>query len=288
MSGFTQILVPIDYSAPSTDALRLAATIARAFGGRLIALHLLPIEIYAFTEYPLVAPDGVRLEDERARLEKHVRTVLGDDAPAFEVDVGWGSPFLQIVERAAERGADLIVMGTHGRTGVKHAFLGSVAEKTVRLSPCPVLTVRDRATQPAALAHAERRPIRPSGAPGTVGELMVRDPVVVRSTDTLELASACMLDTEARHLPVVDDGRLVGMLSDRDIQPHIGYLTQTRVNAAMTPHPATVSPDVAVADAARQMLGRGVRALPVVDGERIVGIVTTSDILEDYIVAACR
>jgi CBS domain-containing protein/nucleotide-binding universal stress UspA family protein len=288
MSGFSQILVPIDYSAPSTAALRLAAEIAGAFQGRLIALHLLPMEVYALAEYPVVAPDGKRLEDERSRLETHVRAVLGDAAPAFEVQVGWGSPFLQIVDCAVERRADLIVIGTHGRTGLKHALLGSVAEKTVRLAPCPVLTVRASATHPGALRAVETPVPRRVAAAGTVGELMGREPIAVRSTDTLDLASKCMIDAGVRHLPVVDGSRLVGMLSDRDVQPHIGYLVQTRVNAAMTPNPTTVSPDVAIADAARQMLGRSVRALPVVDGERLVGIVTSTDILEDYILAASR
>jgi CBS domain-containing protein len=288
MGGFSQILVPIDYSASSSAALRLAAEIALAFKGRLIALHLVPIEIYAFADYPLVAPDGVRLEEERARLETHVRAILGDGAPAFEVQVGWGSPFIQIVDCAIERRADLIVIGTHGRTGLKHALLGSVAEKTVRLAPCPVLSVRDGAALTETLGTVERPAVRGTAAPSTVGQLVGREPIVVRSTDTLDVASARMLEAGVRHLPVVDDNRLVGMLSDRDIQPHGGYLAQTRVNAAMTLNPATVSTDVATADAARRMLDRGVRALPVVDGERVIGIVTSTDILEDYILAARR
>ncbi|HEY2388911.1 MAG TPA: universal stress protein [Candidatus Binatia bacterium] len=285
MSGFSRILVPIDYAAPSSDALRLAATIARAFGGRLLVLHLLPIEVYGYAEFPLVAPDDARLEEERTRLERHVRTVLGDHAPAFKVEIGWGSPFEQIVERAAERCADLIVMGTHGRTGVKHAFLGSVAERTVRLARCPVLTVRDSAVEPAALVAA-RGARSETPPPAMVGALMVRDPVVVQSTDTLDIANARMLEAEARHLPVVAGGRLVGILSDRDLQPHMNVLAHTRVDAVMTPNPATVSPDAALADAAREMLQRRVRALPVVDGERLVGIVTSSDILADYALAA--
>lgn len=288
MNGFSQILVPVDYSAPSSAALRLAADIARAFEGRLIALHLIPIEIYAFADYPLVAPETVRIDEERARLETHVRAILGDGAPAFEVEVGWGSPFLQIVDCAIDRRADLIVIGTHGRTGLKHALLGSVAEKTVRLAPCPVLTVRDGAALPARLPTVERAAGRRVAARGTVGELMGPEAIVVRSTETLDVASSRMLEAGVRHLPVVEGNRLVGMLSDRDLQPHGGYLAKTRVDAAMTPNPATVTPDVATAEAARRMLDRRVRALPVVDGERVIGIVTSTDILEDYILAARR
>ena len=62
----------------------------------------------------------------------------------WDVEVAVGHPADTIVRVAQERGADLIVMGTHGRTGLQHVLLGSVAEKVVRLAPCPVLTVRDK------------------------------------------------------------------------------------------------------------------------------------------------
>jgi CBS domain-containing protein len=287
MSGFSTILVPFDYSPPSEAALRLGAEIARAFHGRLVVLHLLAIEVYAYADYPLIAPDGGRLEEARTHLQAHVRSALGDGAPALEVEVSWGSPFIQIVDHAVECRADLIVMGTHGRTGIKHALLGSVAEKTVRLSPCPVLTVHEgTAEAPRGLEHVERRATRPVASPGTVGEAMCRVPVSVRSTDTLEIANAHMLDAASRHLPVVDEGRLVGIITDRDIQPYMGHLGHTRVNAVMTPDPTTVSPQASTADAARRMLERRVRALPVVDGERLIGIVTSTDILEEYVFAA--
>ena len=288
MGGFSQILVPVDYAAPSTDALRVAAMIARAFDGRLIALHLLPLEVYIYAECPVVAPDAARLDAERARLEKHIDTILGDQAPPVEVEIGWGAPSAEIVARAAERGVDLVVMGTHGRTGVRHALLGSVAEQAVRVAPCPVLTVRDRAVEPAALVSRKHPAQRETARPTTVGDLMARALASVQSTDTLDVASARMLEIEARHLPVLDGQRLVGMLSDRDIQPHVGLLAHTRVDAVMTPNPKTVSARAVVTDAARQMLECGVRALPVVDGERLVGIVTSSDILADYVVAARR
>jgi acetoin utilization protein AcuB len=91
-----------------------------------------------------------------------------------------------------------------------------------------------------------------------------------------------------RHLPVVDGGKLVGILSDADLGPYVGYLGNTKVNAAMTPNPTTIAPNSDAAVAARVMLEHKVRALPVTEGETVVGVVSVSDVLEDYIRAARR
>jgi CBS domain-containing protein len=283
MTAFRQILVPVDYSEPSNAALRMAGEIARAFSARLLVLHLVPIEVYGHGESALILPDGGCLEAEQARLESHVRTMLGKSPPAFDVKATWGTPFLQIVDHAVECRADLIVIGTHGRRGLTRALLGSVAEKTVRLAPCPVLTVHEDTSAPS---RAEQTPTHRRDVPGAIGHLMRQSPVVVCSTDTLETARTRMLEAECRHLPVVDGSQVVGILSDRDLQAYLGHLNHTRVNAVMTPDPTTVSVETPTTEAARIMLDRRVRALPVVDGERLVGIVTTSDVLEDYVAAA--
>jgi nucleotide-binding universal stress UspA family protein len=294
MRTLEQILVPVDYSDTSDGALVMASELARAFHGRLLILHLLPFDVYGATELPMVLPgqatvgDEFRLEEENARLERHARKVLeasGRPAPAFEVAVDWGSPYHQIVEYAIERRVDLIVMGTHGRRGIRHALLGSVAEKTVRLAPCPVLTVRPHAAESLTLpeARADRREPHASGG---VGRLMCKAPVTVGPDDMLSDAHARMVHAGVRHLPVVEGTRLVGILSDRDLPAHVGQLARTRVHVAMTPNPATVAPDVSVEIAARLMLDRGVRALPVVEGERVIGVLSASDILEDYVRAA--
>jgi nucleotide-binding universal stress UspA family protein/CBS domain-containing protein len=276
MYTFSRILVPVDYSAPADAALRLAAELATAFQGRLLVLHLLAIEVFALAELPLITSDVVDIEEARERLRTHVAKVLGPEAPPYDVAVTWGSPYLQIVDHAIEYGADLIVLGTHGRTGLKHVLLGSVAEKTVRLAPCPVLTVRNDAR-----ATAGDRPA--SEGRGRVAERMERAPVTVRSDDTLDRARARMAEARVRHLPVVDGERIVGMLSDADLGPHVGQLERTRVHVAMTPRPITVSAAAGVEEAARLMLTHRVRALPVIDGARLVGVISSTDILEDYV-----
>jgi CBS domain-containing protein len=272
---FSQILVPVDYSSPADAALGVAAGLATAFQGRLLVLHLLAIEVFALAESPLITSDATSLEDERGRLRAHVEKVLGAETPPYDVTVAWGAPYLQIVEHAIAYAADLIVIGTHGRTGLKHVLLGSVAEKTVQLAPCPVLTVRGD----GVAEDAERTLSR---GHGRVGDRMDRAPVTVRSDDTLDRARSRMAEARVRHLPVVDGERVVGMLSDADLGPHVGQLARTRVHVAMTPQPVTVPASAVVDEAARLMLAHHVRALPVLEGSRLVGVISSTDILEDY------
>jgi CBS domain-containing protein len=95
-----------------------------------------------------------------------------------------------------------------------------------------------------------------------------------------------MAEVRVRHLPVVDGQRVVGMLSEGDLGPHVGQLAHTRVHAAMTSQPISVAPDATIAEAARLMLAGHVRALPVIDQTRLVGVLSSTDILEDYVRAA--
>ena len=292
MTSFTEILVPVDYSECSDAALRLAAGLARAVGGRLLVLHVLPINMASLLgDFPTPAAKPNRDAAEHDRLELYVRSVLEgfEPAPAYEVDVFWGVPRLDIVPEAVQRRADLIVVGTHGRTGLKHVLLGSVAERIVRTAHCPVLTVRGTAAaelKPGA-TRTERE-ARPRVRAGQVLMRMTPRPVTVSPDDHLAAARARMTSYGVRHLPVVDGSRLVGILSDRDLAAHLGHLDHSRVNAAMTPNPVTVASDVDIDTAAELMIGRKVRALPVVDGERVIGIVSSDDILEDYVRAARR
>jgi len=113
--------------------------------------------------------------------------------------------------------------------------------------------------------------------------LMTADPATVSSRDTLAMAKAVMDAGHFRRLPVVDDGKLVGILTERDIREHTGYLESTRVDAAMRTALVTVGPRATVEEAARLMLQHKIGGLPIVDDGRLVGIVTTSDLLKAFL-----
>jgi nucleotide-binding universal stress UspA family protein/CBS domain-containing protein len=297
MNAFTHILVPVDYEGPADAALRVAGLLARASKGRLLVAHTLPFPVYTMSEFPISPIDGQWIAEETERLRAHVRSVLEaeGEVPAFEVDVIVDTTALRIIQLAAERRVDLIVMGTEGRTGLRHLLLGSVAEKVVRLAPCPVLTVR-AGREPhlgmlAAQAHAAGQAAghaAPVASPGEVGQLMRRLPVTIGPDAMLEEARVLMAKHRIRHLPVVERGKLVGILSNGDLGPHVGQLARTKVNAAMMPEPTCVGTGVDAAAAAHLMLERQVRVLPVVDGEEVVGVISASDIVEEYARAARR
>lgn len=114
---------------------------------------------------------------------------------------------------------------------------------------------------------------------------MKERPTCARPTDLLEDLARAMREGGFRHAPVVDtEGRLIGMLSDRDIREHKGFLPTTRVSAAMVEPALAVSPGDPIERAARLMLAHKIGALPVVDTEqRVLGIVTETDILNGFV-----
>jgi universal stress protein A len=154
MAMFKHILVPIDFSAPSDAALDYARTVATQFGGSLHLLHVAEDPYRAFYSAEVYVPEveGLRdeiLSDSLTRLKALLRASDLDNLHA-KAEAMIGTPAATIVEYAAGRGIDLIVMGTHGRGGMSHLLLGSVAERVVRTAPCPVLTVRSVATPATA------------------------------------------------------------------------------------------------------------------------------------------
>lgn len=107
--------------------------------------------------------------------------------------------------------------------------------------------------------------------------------ITVAPRDSLAKAKALMDSGNFRHLPVLEDGRLIGILSDRDMRLHSGYLDSTRVDAVMRSEPVTVTPTTTVEEAARLMLRLKISAVPVVDDGKPVGILSTSDILGAFL-----
>jgi nucleotide-binding universal stress UspA family protein len=145
---FTRILVPTDFSPASDAALATAKDLAERFGASIHLLHVLedPYATSAYaTEVYGFLPQGLR-ESWQQNAEARLLTLLpAEERTRFGGTTGvlFGPPAKTIVEHAADNGFDLIVMGTHGRGGVAHLLLGSVAERVVRSARCPVLTVRD-------------------------------------------------------------------------------------------------------------------------------------------------
>ncbi len=104
--------------------------------------------------------------------------------------------------------------------------------------------------------------------------------ITVGPRDILSKAKVLMDSGNFRHLPVVEDGKVIGILSDRDIRSHVGYLESTRVDGVMTLNPVTATETMTVEEAARLMLRLKISALPVVDyGGKPVGVLSTDDIL---------
>lgn len=141
MFTLNTILYPTDFSKPSEYAFQLACSMARDHGAKVVIMHVAPPMIVGGEVMVPLPPADYKAQiwesfrklqatEPRAR-ELRVETLLVDGDPAYE-----------IVAAAKETGADLVIMGTHGRTGLSRLVLGSVAEQVLRKAPCPVLTVK--------------------------------------------------------------------------------------------------------------------------------------------------
>lgn len=144
MSKIQRILVPVDFSETSKRALEYAYLFVKSFDAKLDVLHVWRPSEYAGDEMVVLT----RSEPELT-LSTYLRNHADQQLTAFLKDVPHakqmleaGDPAHVIAKVAGEGGYDLIIMGTHGRTGLSHLMMGSVAEKVVRLAPCPVLTYR--------------------------------------------------------------------------------------------------------------------------------------------------
>jgi acetoin utilization protein AcuB len=116
-----------------------------------------------------------------------------------------------------------------------------------------------------------------------VASRMSRNPATASPKETLAAADAKMHSGNFRHLPIIENGKLLGMLSDHDIRQHQGHLADTRVTGAMSDNPIVVGPDTTMEEAAEIMLERKISGLPVVEKDQLVGIVTTTDLLSAFV-----
>ena len=143
--GIKRILHATDFSDSSAYALGYAVAFAREFGARLHLLHVIedvPLALYFDTLQ--TPPAGDVLGELKRQAEKELDRILRESCAGLDVErlICKGVPFREIVRTARELEVDVIVLGTHGRTGINHMLFGSVAERVVRMAPCPVLSVR--------------------------------------------------------------------------------------------------------------------------------------------------
>lgn len=144
MLKLQRILLPTDFSDASLQAGEYACELASRFGAAVDVLYVLESPAVAMPSPGAPLPEVLLAEWHRhgdSQLKEWMAAELGQ-LPRVERVLKEGTPYVEIVRYAKEQNADLIVLGTHGRSGLAHALLGSVAERVVRKAPCPVLTVR--------------------------------------------------------------------------------------------------------------------------------------------------
>lgn len=145
MQPFTQILVPIDFSDSTQRVIELAADLARHYEAPLLLLHACEPVTYLRPEGPVELDPELQqraLASFKAQLDTLANSARAAGVMRVETKAVQGYAIHEIVRTSKEFASCLIVMGTHGRTGLKHLLIGSVAENVVRSAPCPVLTVR--------------------------------------------------------------------------------------------------------------------------------------------------
>lgn len=146
MRTIKKILAPTDFSESAREAIAFAVELADKFGASLTLFHAYQTPAYLLPEGSILAGSDL-IVDIMNRAGEALEAARKDLEGKLPVDtlLVEGLPFVQIVDAANEGHYDLIVMGTHGRTGLRHVLLGSVAERVVRRARCPVLTVRQSA-----------------------------------------------------------------------------------------------------------------------------------------------
>jgi len=143
MIDIKNILCPVDHSDCSKEALKYAVSFAIKDNSKLYLLHVIDIRTFdeSINAMTPQIPDDETLAQLKTKLLDCIPEEMRDDMNV-EALVVQGIPFVEIISTAKRNDVDMIVLGSHGRTGISHMMMGSVSEKVVRKAPCPVLTVR--------------------------------------------------------------------------------------------------------------------------------------------------
>lgn len=146
MEMINKILIPIDFSNYSKKALQYSVNFAKQFNAELVLVYVIEPMIYpadlSMGQMVIPQADVDLSEKSKTDLTELARKEIGEHLK-FSILIKTGKPFMEIIETAKEVDSDLIIMATHGHTGVEHLLFGSTAEKVVRKAPCPVLTIRE-------------------------------------------------------------------------------------------------------------------------------------------------
>jgi nucleotide-binding universal stress UspA family protein len=145
MTMIRKILVPVDFSRESAEALKFAADLSRRYEATLDIVHVFNVPTLALPEgyvVPTQEQFALMVSQREGQLAQVKRDAIDAGAVNVEARLVQGHPVSEILTIAKQEKPDLIVMGTHGRTGMKHLLIGSVAENVVRYAPCPVVTTR--------------------------------------------------------------------------------------------------------------------------------------------------
>ncbi len=162
-----KILVATDFAEPSRAAADVGLELAETFHVPLVLVHAYQLPSYVYTSVPFVpVRDYLQAYEEGARefLEKEKSRLAGNGMDVVAI-LREGTPWEEVLSTAKQVDAGLVVMGTHGRHGLPRALLGSVAEKVVRLSPIPVLTIHGADASHATVRGNAKNDVRPQDAP---------------------------------------------------------------------------------------------------------------------------
>ena len=146
MEEIKKILVPIDFSDYSKKALQYSVQFAKSFGANISLIYVIERAVYPadFSMGQIAVPAADMDLHERAKeeLKNLAASEISGDV-GVEIILKTGKPYVEIIEAATDIDADLIIIATHGHTGIEHLLFGSTAERVVRKAPCPVLTLRE-------------------------------------------------------------------------------------------------------------------------------------------------